>query len=109
MYVISPGIPESIARSFSGIYRLIYNKYFVDEAYDSAIVHPMEEGSRQILWKGLDVGVIDGLVNGAGSGSQNLGRVLRWAQSGSVRNYAAWVVFGSILVLIAVGVAGGSK
>jgi NADH-quinone oxidoreductase subunit L len=109
MYVISPGIPDSIAKSFSGLYRLIYNKYFIDEAYDSAIVHPMEEGSRQILWKGVDVGIIDGLVNGAGGQSQGLGRVLRWAQSGSIRNYAAWVVFGSILALIAVGMAGGSK
>ena len=109
MYVFSPGIPDTIARSFSGLYRLIYNKYFIDEAYDSAIVHPIEEGSRQILWKGVDVAVIDGLVNGAGGTSQSLGRVLRWAQSGSIRNYAAWVVFGSILALLAVGVAGGSK
>ena len=109
MYVLSPGVPESLARTFSGLYRLIFNKYFIDEAYDSAIVHPMEEGSRQILWKGIDVGVIDALVNGAGGRSLGIGKALRWAQSGSVRNYAAWVVFGSILALIAVGIAGGSK
>jgi NADH-quinone oxidoreductase subunit L len=109
LYVISPGIPEAIASRFSGLYRLIFNKYFVDEAYDSAIVHPIEGGSREILWKGVDVGVIDALVNGAGGESQLLGKVLRWAQSGSIRNYATWVVLGSILALIAVGFSGGSK
>lgn len=106
-YVVSPGLPDKIAASFSGLYRLIYNKYFVDEAYDSLIVHPIEEGSRQLLWKGIDVGIIDGIVNGAGKTSQGIGSILRWAQSGSIRGYAAFVVLGSIIVLIAIGVVGG--
>jgi NADH-quinone oxidoreductase subunit L len=109
MYVVSPGVPDKIANSFSGLYRLIYNKYFVDEAYDEAIVHPIEEGSRELLWKGVDVGIIDGIVNGAGRTSRGLGGILRWAQSGSIRGYAAFVVLGSIIVLIAIGMVGGSR
>ncbi|BDC52675.1 NADH-quinone oxidoreductase subunit L [Bryobacterales bacterium F-183] len=108
MYVLAPGIPEQLASTFSGLYRLIYNKYFVDEAYDAAIVHPLEEGSRELLWKGVDAGIIDGVVNGAGKTSAGIGGVLRRLQSGSIRNYAAWVVAGSILVIVAIGVMGGS-
>ncbi len=109
MYVLSPGLPDKIAGTFAGLYRLIYNKYFVDEAYDAAIVHPIEEGSRELLWKGVDAGFIDGIVNGAGSASRGIGGILRWAQSGSIRGYAAFVVLGSIILLLAIGVAGGGS
>ena len=37
-----------------------YNKYFVDEIYDTAVVHPLVGGSREVLWKGVDAGAIDG-------------------------------------------------
>src|SRR6202166_3933097 len=36
MYVLKPGMADSIAASFGGLYRLVYNKYFVDEIYDAA-------------------------------------------------------------------------
>ena len=39
-YLVSPGIPEAIANTFSGPYRWVYNKYYVDEFYDSAVVEP---------------------------------------------------------------------
>jgi NADH-quinone oxidoreductase subunit L len=107
-YVLNPALPDKIASSFSGLYNLIYNKYFVDEAYDSLIVHPIEEGSRELLWKRIDAGLIDGIVNGAGQTSRGIGGILRRFQSGSIRGYAAFVVLGSIIVLIAIGVMGGA-
>jgi NADH-quinone oxidoreductase subunit L len=109
MYVVNTNLPVKLANSFSGLYRVIYNKYFVDEAYDSVIVHPIEEGSRVLLWKGIDVGIIDQSVNDVGSTARGFGKILRWAQAGNIRGYAAWVAFGSVLVLIAIGLAGGSK
>ena len=65
-YLISPAIPEGLARTFSTPYRWIYNKYFVDEFYDSLVVEPMVDGSRSLLWRVVDAGGIDGIVNGAG-------------------------------------------
>ena len=50
-YVLSPSLPESLANTFNGVYTLIYNKYFVDEFYDSTVVEPMVGGSRQLLWR----------------------------------------------------------
>jgi len=109
MYVVNTNLPVKIANTFSAVYRVIYNKYFVDEAYDSVIVHPLEEGSRVLLWKGIDAGMIDGTVNGVGHTARGFGKILRWAQAGNIRGYAAWVAFGSVLVLIAIGLVGGSK
>ena len=109
MYVVNTNLPVKISNTFGGLYNLIYNKYFVDEAYDDVIVHPIEEGSRVLLWKGIDAGLIDGTVNGAGHTARGFGKILRWAQAGNIRGYAAWVAFGSVLVLIAIGLAGGAK
>ena len=87
----------------------LYNKYFVDEAYDAAIVHPMRDGSDALLWRIVDVRLIDGAVNGAGSLARAIGGGLRTMQSGYIRRYAAWVVLGSIVIVAAVSFWGVSK
>ncbi len=53
-YLIAPAIPEGLARTFSTPYRWIYNKYFVDEFYDSLVVNPTVDGSRSLLWRLVD-------------------------------------------------------
>jgi hypothetical protein len=78
-----------------GLYKLVYNKYFVDEIYDAAVITPTVEGSRTVLWKGVDAGLIDGTVNGVGSAASAVGGVLRRMQSGNLRSYATWVLAGS--------------
>jgi NADH-quinone oxidoreductase subunit L len=107
MYVVNKALPESIASSLGGLYTLVYNKYFVDEAYDAAVVHPLIAGSRSILWKVFDVGLIDGIVNGVGTQSRGIGGWLRRLQSGNIRSYATWVVVGAVGLLIAMGLAHG--
>jgi NADH-quinone oxidoreductase subunit L len=111
MYVVSPGIPDAIVGRFHGLYTLILNKYYVDEVYNATVVDPVIGGSSSVLWRAVDVGVIDGAVNGVGSQSRGMGMILRMLQSGSIRNYATWVVFGSVLLVaaIAAGVTGGLR
>jgi NADH-quinone oxidoreductase subunit L len=109
MYVARPGLADSIAKSFRGLYTLVYNKYYVDEIYDAAVVTPTVEGSRVVLWKGLDAGLIDGTVNGIGSLARRVGGVLRLMQSGNIRSYATWVLAGSVLVIVALGIAGSIR
>ncbi|HUA22202.1 MAG TPA: NADH-quinone oxidoreductase subunit L [Bryobacteraceae bacterium] len=108
-YVAKPGLADSFANSIKGLYTLVYNKYFVDEAYDAAVVRPLVNGSRTILWRGVDAGLIDGSVNGIGIRARGIGGILRRMQSGSIRSYAAWVVLGSVVVLLAIGFAGGIR
>ncbi|HWB86843.1 MAG TPA: NADH-quinone oxidoreductase subunit L [Bryobacteraceae bacterium] len=109
MYVLKPGMADSVASSFKGLYTLIYNKYFVDEIYDAAVVQPVINGSRTVLWKGIDVGVVDGMVNGAGSQARAIGSVLRLLQSGNIRSYATWTLFGAVVLIAAMGVVGGLR
>jgi NADH-quinone oxidoreductase subunit L len=108
-YVLAPSLADSVANSFRGLYTLIYNKYFVDEFYDETVVRPIVDGSRTLLWRSVDVEVIDGAVNGIGKRARNIGGVLKLAQSGYIRSYAAWVVAGSILLLIVAAVTGGLR
>jgi NADH-quinone oxidoreductase subunit L len=108
-YVVKPGLADSFAKAFGGLYTLIYNKYFVDEVYDAAVVEPLIEGSRTVLWRGVDAELIDGTVNGVGHRARGIGSILRLVQSGNIRSYAAWVVLGSIVLLIAIGFAGGLR
>ena len=109
MYVVNQELPGKIANAFGSLYRLINDKYRVDEAYDAAIVEPLIEGSTAILWKTVDAGVIDGAVNGVGSQAQGIGNVLKLIQSGNIRSYATWILAGSVVIIVLMGIAGGVR
>ena len=79
--------------------RLLEEKYHVDEVYDAAIVQPIKTGSTRVLWKFIDVGIIDGAVNGAGHLASLLGGAIRYLQSGLARGYVAVVVLGALLII----------
>jgi NADH-quinone oxidoreductase subunit L len=108
-YVLKPGLAVSAANTFRAPYKWLYNKYYVDEAYDSMVVEPLVHGSRTVLWRGFDVRLIDGIVNGVGRRARNIGGGLRLLQSGYIRSYAAWVVLGSVLVIAAMSMMGGAR
>jgi NADH-quinone oxidoreductase subunit L len=57
----------------------------------------------------VDVGVIDGAANGVGDRARDIGGVLRLFQSGDIRSYATWVLFGSVIVIVAMSLAGGIR
>ena len=95
-FVADPRRSESVAQSFSGLRTVLLNKYYVDEAYDAAIVQPIRVTSEQALWKAFDVGGIDGAVNGTADTVGGLAQVLRHLQTGSVRAYAASLLFGAV-------------
>jgi NADH-quinone oxidoreductase subunit L len=90
---------DRAARSLSPIYTLLLNKYYVDELYDAAIVHPIVTGSTVGLWRGADVGLIDGAVNGVGALVRVTSSGLRRLQTGSIRTYAASLFAGVVLIL----------
>jgi NADH-quinone oxidoreductase subunit L len=92
-------IADAMASRLSGVYQLLLNKYFVDELYDAAIVHPIKVISTEGLWRGFDVKVIDGAVNGTAAIVSGGASVLRRLQSGSVRAYAGGLFVGVVLIL----------
>ena len=79
---------------------MLYNKYYVDELYDAAIVKPLVAFSRRVLWKSVDQGVIDGAgVNGSAGLSRALGWLGGRLQSGQVGVYVVLFLVGVIYVL----------
>jgi NADH-quinone oxidoreductase subunit L len=111
MYILKPGMADSLATNLGGLYTAVYNKWYVDEIYDAAVVNPLVDGSRTVLWKAADAGMIDGSVNGVGFTARGVGGVLRLMQSGNIRSYATWILFGGVLVIVAmaIGLAGGMR
>ncbi len=110
LYVLQPRMAESLKNAAGPVYTLVLNKYYVDEFYSRVIVRPLEAISRIFLWHGVDEGVIDtGLVNGFGRIVRGWGSLFRRLQSGSIRNYATWVLAGSILVIFVLGLFGGNR
>ncbi len=100
LYLKQPGKPEQLAKSLSGIYTTLYNKYYVDELYAAAIVRPLVWLSENVLWKVVDVEAIDGTVNGIAHGATAVADTVRHTQSGNTRSYAVWVVVGALAVII---------
>ncbi|HEX7088424.1 MAG TPA: NADH-quinone oxidoreductase subunit L [Vicinamibacterales bacterium] len=98
-FLRAPQAAGRVAESAAPLHRLLLHKYYVDELYDAVIVRPLVALSRGVLWKGVDAGVIDGAVNGAGGIVQIGAAWLRRLQTGSVRVYAASLMLGVVLVL----------
>ncbi len=100
LYIRKPALPGKLAHTFNPIYKLLLNKYYVDELYGAVFIGPFIWISRNVLWKIIDVGLIDGTVNGLASLSRESGSGLRHMQSGNTRSYAAWVVVGAVAVTV---------
>lgn len=92
-------IPAQMATQFSGVHKLLLNKYYVDEVYDATIVQPIKVVSQEGLWRGFDVKIVDGAVNGAGYFVSGVSIVLRLLQNGSVKTYAAAIFAGAVTIL----------
>ncbi|MFZ1699932.1 MAG: NADH-quinone oxidoreductase subunit L [Pyrinomonadaceae bacterium] len=79
--------------------KILEEKWRLDEFYNGYIVDPITNLSRNGLWKGFDVGFIDGIVNGIGHFVMEMGNVVRSFQVGFVRSYAAIILIGALAVL----------
>ena len=88
---------ESMERAAPRLATTLEHKYYVDEFYDEAVVTPLEEFS-EFLWRGID-GLIDGTLALVGYVVAAIGDLLRFFQTGNVRNYALMFFAGVIVFL----------
>jgi NADH-quinone oxidoreductase subunit L len=96
--------PAALAKAFPAGYRLMVDKFRIDELYQFLVIDPLEWLAR-VLWRVVDVFFIDGIVNGAGKVALGIGRFARLAQNGDLQRYAAimavaagaiiWTVLGT--------------
>src|SRR5213594_3123849 len=98
LYVKSPSLPDRLARQWQQLYRLSFNKWYVDEAYDRTVVRPTFQLADR-LWNGVDVAVIDGAVNGVARTIAWGGSLMRLIQSGQTQHYALGMTVGAVLIL----------
>ena len=93
-------VPKAEAPEAEGFERVLEHKYFVDEAYDTVVVNPTYQISRNVLWRGVDAGLIDGLfVNGSAALARAFGWVGSRFQTGAVGTYA-WVLVAGVLIVL---------
>ncbi|GAB0115004.1 NADH-quinone oxidoreductase subunit L [Acidisoma sp. C75] len=100
MYIARPGLPAEMAARFAGLYRLLLNKYYVDEAYDAVFVRPYRALAR-IIWHVGDEEIIDGIPRGGALIARGSAGGLTRFQTGSLAQYAFVMLIG-LVVLISV-------
>ena len=123
-YIQRPEVPEKIAAASPFLYRLLYNKYYVDQIYDAMFVNRTKD--LALTLGAFDRGVINGLgVDGVGwltrmssrvsmlwdswivDGLVNLSARIVWVlsypvrmlQTGRVSRYALFMLLGVLIFL----------
>jgi NADH-quinone oxidoreductase subunit L len=99
IYVKQPDSAETLAKKAGILYHLSYNKYFMDEIYNILIVRPFR-GLALIVWKRIDIEIVDGLVNGGGKAIARFGSLIRKVQNGLIQHYASIILLGVVLIMI---------
>ncbi len=98
MYMKNPALPAQFTAKFAGLYRFVFNKWYVDELYDFVFVNPCKRFGT-FLWRIFDVKIIDGIVNGCAWVFKGVGSGLRYTQTGYMYNYAVAMVVGVVVIV----------
>jgi NADH-quinone oxidoreductase subunit L len=87
----------AFAEKAPALARALENKWYVDELYAAIIVRPLAAISR-FFWKGIDA-VIDGIAAMLGFIVRGFGDIMRFFQTGNVRNYALMFFIGVVVFI----------
>jgi NADH-quinone oxidoreductase subunit L len=99
-YLVKPEIPVRLARQLSPIYKVLWNKYYVDELYSFTIVRPTLWLSKNVLMNITDAKIIEAIVNGVPQTIGGISQLMRKIQTGFLQHYAAIMATG-VLILVA--------
>jgi NADH-quinone oxidoreductase subunit L len=97
-YVKNPALPKLLGERWKGLYKLVFNKYYVDELYEILFINSLKNLGMG-LWKGFDDFVIDGTINGIAYLIGLLSGAMRKMQTGLVQNYAFSMIIGGIVLV----------
>lgn len=98
-YVVQGETPAENEAALSGTERLVFNKYYVDETYNSLITKPIDAVSK-FFSEIFDTKILDGAVNFVGKGTRWLSDTLRQTQNGSVDVYFFAMVISIVVIFI---------
>jgi NADH-quinone oxidoreductase subunit L len=92
----SAGLPE---KAEGTLYRIVKNKYYIDEFYELIIVNPLRKLS-DFFYSIFDMKIIDGIVNGSGKFFNSLAADWRKIQTGIIQDYAVISIAGILLIIL---------
>jgi len=105
LYRRKPERPAELAAAMPTGYRILLNKYYVDEIYDAVIVKPLFAFSKFVLG-GIDL-LLAGVAWLLAGIATFTGMILQRWQSGNLRSYAAWLTLGAAVLLLAAALWSG--
>ena len=98
-FLDSPEKADKMAARFPRIHKLLWNKWYVDEAYLGGIVRPIWNTSKGLLLKGVDKGMIDGTLHGLARGTGGVAEMARRIQTGIAQQYVVLFMVGILAVV----------
>jgi len=99
MYLKKTDLPQRIGSSMRPVYNLLYNKYWIDEIYQRAIVSPLLNASERIFLRFFDGIIIEGLVNGIPNLIGIFSQRLRRLQTGLLSSYSLMMALGALIII----------
>ena len=99
-YYKKPRTAAALAARSPALYRLVENKFYIDEIYSALIVTPLLMFTRLFLGGLIDGGIVNGSGAAAGATTRGLSSLVRRIQSGNIRSYAGWLAVGAAAVLL---------
>ncbi len=108
MYVVYPQAAKTVGGWYPNLYRLLLNKYYVDELYSLVFVRT-GRWFGDLLSGAVDGFITDGVVRGVARTVQSGALGLRQLQTGFVRDYALAILAGATLVVVYLLQVGGIR
>lgn len=100
LYLRKTDLPEKLGERFSFLYKVLWNKYYVDELYDFIIVRPTLWVANRIIVAVTDGKIIEGIVNGVPATIGRFSLWLRGIQTGLVHQYATIMAIGAFIIVV---------
>jgi NADH-quinone oxidoreductase subunit L len=97
-YVVSPDLPGRMTLRFKGAYKVLLNKYYVDDLYDAVFIRPAKQFAG-FLARGIDQKVIDGIIDGGARRIGQFGGRLSQIETGYIPHYALAMFLGAIALV----------
>ena len=99
MYIKKTDLPEKLGSAFQPVYKLLFNKYWIDELYSKTLVQPVIKASEKIILGIVDTKIIEGIVNGVPNLIGAFSRKFRGIQTGLLSNYALVMAVGTLFIV----------
>ena len=92
-------VPEAV-KARNPLYHFLMEKWYFDKVYDYVFITLAGRFADRVLWRFIDVRLIDGTANRIAGLVQRMSSGFKRVQTGYVRNYALGILFGVVVLII---------